>query len=232
MIDEIPDSARYEVKFVGEPQRYHELELWIRLHPAGFHTSFPPRQINNVYFDTPDLDAYAENLSGASARSKLRLRWYGATDAPQRTTVEVKRRRNHLGWKLLFPGCPMDLGRQAWRPILARLRRALPPEGRPWLDAHPMPVLINRYFRQYFVSSDGHVRATLDFRQSVWDQRFHSRPNLRFHANIPDTIVVEIKFQRSDHALGSAAVAGIPLRVSRNSKYVIGLHSILAPLGG
>jgi hypothetical protein len=93
-------------------------------------------------------------------------------------------------------------------------------------------VLINRYHRQYFESSDGHVRATLDFRQSVYDQRRHARPNLRFQADIPDTIVVEIKFHRAHHALGARAIAGIPIRVSRNSKYVIGVRSILSPLGG
>jgi len=232
MIDEIPDDARYEVKFVAEPRRYHELELWIRLHTAGFRTPYPPRQINNVYFDTTALDAYAENLTGASARSKLRLRWYGATDAPQTSTLEVKRRRNRLGWKLLYPGCAMDLAAEPWRRVLARLRGCIPPEGRPWLDSHPVPVLVNRYLRRYFESSDGHVRATLDYRQSVYDQRFSSRPNLRFQANIPDTVIVEIKFHRAHHALGSQAIAGIPIRVSRNSKYVIGLHSILSPLGG
>jgi hypothetical protein len=232
MIEVIPEDARYEVKFVAEPRRYHELETWIRLHPAGFRTAYPPRQINSVYFDTPELDAYAENLTGASARSKVRLRWYGETDAPQASTLEVKRRRNRLGWKLSYPGCALDLGREPWRRILARLRRALPPEGRPWLDAHPTPVLINRYHRQYFESSDGHVRATLDFRQSVFDQRLRSRPNLRFRADIPDTIVVEIKFHRSHYALGTRVIAGIPIRVSRNSKYVIGVRSIVSPLEG
>ena len=71
MSEHAPDDARFEIKFVADATRYHELERWIRLNPAGFHTSYPPRQVNNVYFDTPDLYAYAENLSGASARSKV-----------------------------------------------------------------------------------------------------------------------------------------------------------------
>jgi hypothetical protein len=231
MIDGIPDDARYEVKFVAEPDRYHELELWIRLHRAGFRSAYPPRQVNNVYFDTPNLRAYAENLSGASARSKLRLRWYGSTDAPQKTTLEVKRRRNRLGWKLLFPGCAMDLTREPWGEVLARLRHSLPAAGRPWLDALPSPVLVNRYLRRYFVSADGHVRATLDQRQSVWDQRFRSRPNLRFRTVIPDSTIVEIKFDRYRRAVGSEAIAGIPIRVSRNSKYVVGVQAIISSVG-
>ena len=230
MNDPIPDDARYEVKFVADATRYHELERWILLNPAGFHTSYPPRQVNNVYFDTPDLFAYTENLSGASARSKVRLRWYGDTLQPQKSVLEIKRRRNHLGWKHHYPAGPMDFANQTWRSLQRDLRRSLSPEGRIWLDESPHPVLINRYFRQYFESPEGGLRATLDFRQRVYDQRLKSRPNLRFRANLPDTLVVEIKFGRHDQALGSDVIASLPVRVSRNSKYMIGVGAIAGPL--
>lgn len=229
--DAIPEDARYEVKFVADATRYHELERWILLNPAGFRMSYPPRRVNNVYFDTPDLHAYAENLSGASARSKVRLRWYGETDQPQATTLEVKRRRNRLGWKICFPGGTMDFSARPWSEIQRALRRRLPPGGQIWLDAFPQPILINRYHRQYFESPAGRLRATLDWRQTVLDQRLKPRPNLRLYSNIPDTLVLEIKFHRGDHALGSAATQGTPIRVSRNSKYMIGVQSILGPLG-
>jgi len=230
MIDSVPEDARYEIKFVADATRHHELEQWIRMNPAGFRTSYPPRWVNNVYFDTPDLLAFAENLSGASARSKVRLRWYGETFAPMQTKLEVKRRRNTFGWKHIYPAGPVDLNRGGWSVIRRSLRRALPPEGRAWLDAHPQPVLLNRYHRQYFESPAGKLRATLDWRQQVWDQRLKNTPNLRNRSNLPDTLVVEIKFQRENDRLGAHAIDGIPIRVSRNSKYVIGVESILGPL--
>lgn len=229
--DAVPDDARYEVKFVTDATRYHELERWILLNPAGFRVSYPARQVNNVYFDTGDLHAYAENLSGASSRSKIRLRWYGETDRPQSTTLEVKRRRNHLGWKLYFPGGALNFRARRWSELRRQLRRQLPHEGRIWLDTHPQPVLINQYHRQYFESPGGRLRATLDWRQTVLDQRLKARPNLRLRANLPDTLVLELKFNRADHELGSAATQGTPIRVSRNSKYMIGVQSILGPLG-
>jgi hypothetical protein len=43
-------------------------------------------------------------------------------------------------------------------------------------------------------------------------------------------LVVEIKFDRGDHAFGSRVIEGIPIRVSRNSKYMIGVEAILGPL--
>jgi len=229
MQDPIPADARYEVKFVADATRYRELERWIRLNRAGFRTSYPPRRVNNVYFDTPDLFAFAENLSGASARSKVRLRWYGETDHPESTILEVKRRRNHLGWKNHYPARAMDFRSHRWLKLQRELRSALSPEGRLWLDSHPQPILINRYHRQYFESPTGHIRATLDWRQGVFDQRLNARPNLRNRTNLPDTLVMEIKFEHSDHALGSEVVTGTPIRVSRNSKYMIGVESILGP---
>lgn len=226
----IPEGARYEIKFVADAIRYRELEQWILLNPAGFRTSYPPRRVNNVYFDTPDLLAYAENLSGASARSKLRLRWYGETKQPEKTVLEIKRRRNQLGWKHSFKCGPLDFEHETWTRLRRSLRASLPPEGRLWLDESPQPVLINRYERQYFEAPEGRLRATLDHCQQVFDQRFKSRPNLENRANLPDTLVVEIKFGRHDFALGSEVISGIPIRLSRNSKYMIGVGAIAGPL--
>jgi len=230
MSQSLPDDARYEIKFVADATRHHELEQWIRLNPMAFRTSYPPRFVNNIYFDTPDLFAFAENLSGASARSKVRLRWYGDTFRAETSKLEVKRRRNTFGWKHQYPAGPIDLTEDPWRRIQQSLRKAISPEGRAWLDAHPQPVLINRYHRQYYESPGGVLRATLDWHQRVYDQRLKGAPNLRNRSNLPDTLVVEIKFLVADRALGAQAISGIPIRVSRNSKYMIGVESILGPL--
>jgi hypothetical protein len=64
----------------------------------------------------------------------------------------------------------------------------------------------------------------------VFDQRLAAHPNLVRRANLPDTLVMEIKFHRADHAFGSEVAQGTPIRVSRNSKYMIGVQSILGPL--
>ena len=112
-----PADTRYEIKYVAPVTRYHELAQWIRLHPAGFRTAYPPPWVNNVYFDTPDLFTFRENLLGSSSRSKLRLRWYGREPAPSQSNLEVKRRRNQLGWKLSYRTGPVDLARQSWRGV-------------------------------------------------------------------------------------------------------------------
>ena len=223
----LPTSARYELKFAANPVHRHELLRWILSHPAGFYSPYPPRQVNNVYFDGFRLHAYHENLVGDSRRSKVRLRWYGDTFSPERCVLEVKRRRNMLGWKLSFAGGAVDFEANTWRKIRSWLRSEVPAEARSWLDGSPVPVLINRYQREYFVSRDERIRLTLDERQRVFDQRFGSRPNCTRASNLPDTFVVEVKFAPEDRAEGSWVIQGIPIRVSRNSKYVIGVQALL-----
>jgi hypothetical protein len=221
-----PD-LRYEVKFAAPVTRYHELEQWIRLHPAGFSSAYPPRRVNNVYFDTHDLEAYRENLSGVSRRDKLRLRWYGERWQADKSVLEVKHRRNQLGWKTLYRVGGFDLERESWPQLRRNIRGQLPLDGQYWLDSHPLQVLINRYDRQYFEHPERKVRVTLDWRQVVYDQRLRARPNLRRQANLPPSLVLEIKFAQKDRILGNQMMQGIPIRVSRNSKYTIGVQSIL-----
>lgn len=226
-MDPVLDQVRHEVKFVAVASRLRDLEHWVKVHPMGFVTAYPPRLVNNVYFDNHTLFAYRENLVGASSRSKLRLRWYGDTFAPDRGTLEVKRRRNMVGWKLSRATGGFDLARDDWRTLRRSLAGQLDPEIRLWLDASPLPVILNRYQRRYLVSRDGKVRVTLDDRQVVYDQRLGPRPNLRRRANLPDTLVVEFKFAPRDRPEGSRAIQGIPIRMSRNSKYVIGVQSLV-----
>ncbi len=222
----VPDELRYEVKFVARATDLHRVLSWVRVCEAGFSEPFPTRQVNNVYFDTFDHFAYTENVSGVSGRSKVRFRWYGGQDDPDKGTLEVKRRRSSVGWKLSYPVGPVPLVGVPWAAFRRTLRAQLPDQARVWLDANPQPVLINRYQRRYFLSRDGRVRLTVDWNQRVYDQRLCSTPNLTRTANLPDTLVVEIKFDREDRKLANRYAQGLPIRVSRNSKYVIGVDSI------
>ncbi|MEE2665160.1 MAG: VTC domain-containing protein [Myxococcota bacterium] len=220
------EQLRYEVKFVAHASERSAVLQWVRNHWAGFGRPYPDRRISNVYFDSYELSAFHENLSGTSRRSKVRWRWYGDTTGPDRGTLEVKRRRGGLGWKLAYRTGGCDLTTLPWRDVRATLRTALDGAGRIWLDANPLPVLINRYRRRYFASGDGAVRLTVDWDQQVYDQKLRSLPNLRRRANHPDTLVVEFKFRVGEQRRASAMIQGLPLRLSRNSKYVIGVQSI------
>jgi len=219
-----PDNTRQEIKFVAYETEHPTILQWIRTHRARFIQPYPGRQVNNVYFDTYDFAACEENLSGASARTKIRYRWYGKSLAPAAGTLEVKRKRNFFGWKFQYQIAENPTVEGAtWHDIRQSILRQLPEEARFWLRLNPCPVIINRYYRIYFVSSDNTVRVTVDSRQSVFDQRLRSALNLTRPVHIPRSVIVEFKFDREHRVHASDFMQSFPIRVSRHSKYMTGV---------
>ena len=223
----VPDDTRLEIKYVVNELNGTRLTNWLQLHPADFSCPHPPRWINNVYFDTYDFSAFRQNLTGASERSKLRYRWYGYDRFPGSGALELKSKRNFFGWKKRYSveESPYQRG-NCWREIRTNLARQLPSDARLLLASTPQPTVLTRYYRRYFITNDGKVRGTIDTQQSVYDQRYKPYPNTSRQSNISNTIVLELKFARKDRELAAALMQGLPVRVSRNSKYVIGLRSV------
>lgn len=220
-------DPRYEVKFTAEQTRLAALTSWIRTHRAGWQSAFPDRVVTNVYFDTPALDAYEDNQAGISERRKLRYRWYGDTWQPVAGTMEIKCRSGGAGWKWSAPvEHPLDLTRITWQQFRDRLRANLPPVQRFMLDEQPIVALINRYHRTYFASRDGRLRLTIDEGIAFYPQLGRGRPQVRHAAHRANAIVVEVKCAVTDRALAADALGDIPLRVSRHSKYAIGVESL------
>lgn len=225
---EIPADARLEIKFVARVTEISRVENWLWMHWAGFSVPYPNRWVNNVYFDTQQLSAYNDNISGSSYRTKLRYRWYGESEFPDKGNLEIKFKRNHFGWKRRFKcEMPSYVEGDRWKDFRVTLGRYLGAEARLWLESRPNPVMLNRYHRQYYISGDKKVRVTIDSRQRVYDQRYKSVPNVSQAANIPETLVIEFKFNRGDRDIASQVIQGLPIRVSRNSKYVVGVKSML-----
>jgi hypothetical protein len=221
------EDARYEVKFVGPATQRHVLERWLSTHPSGFFEPYPPRQVSSVYFDTYDCAAYEQNLVGASERQKLRFRWYGDDETRGRGALELKLRRNRLGWKVVHPvdGIPLDA---SWTEIRSKLRSQLPPKARLWLELNPLPVLISRYHRRYFVSADRRLRVTVDKDLRLFDQRLRRSPNLLRRSRLPESVVIEFKCGAADRQIVASAIQGLPLRASRHSKYVVGVQALVS----
>jgi hypothetical protein len=226
-VNEQGQDERHEIKFATYAANLPAVRGWLRLHGAGFVAPYPPRHVNNVYFDTWDYRAYADNLAGVSQRAKLRLRWYGDSPLPGTGALEVKLKRNHFGWKLRYPISAADWSPDfGWAELRSRIRAQLPADGRLWFDQNPQPVLLNRYWREYFVTADGRIRATIDTGQQAFDQRYARLPNVRSPAIMQDTLVLELKFARADRHRAVALLAAAPLRVGRHSKFMNGMRAV------
>ncbi|MCB0634263.1 MAG: polyphosphate polymerase domain-containing protein [Saprospiraceae bacterium] len=209
-------AMRYERKFPSRHLSMSSMEQLILRHPLGFRKAFPDRQINNVYFDTPDWATLRENLSGISDRTKYRLRWYGSgqTQLIGPARFELKKKENLLGTKIIY-----SLDEQIAWPDISSLTANLPSLRHNMLQ----PSLVNSYRRAYFQSADLHFRLTLD-----WDLRFapyHIQPFPLCPFPEP-VLVIELKYEQAVDDRLDDFTQFWPLRLDRFSKYVNGMQMV------
>lgn len=195
----------------------------IRLHRRGFHTAYPPRRVNNIYFDTEDLASVRDNVAGIGRRVKARLRWYGPTWHVDRGVFELKCKLGLLGWKLSHPiEEALDLSRDRWSSIVRALGERLPDRPRTHLLLAHRPVIINRYRREYFVAADGKARVTLDSDLAVYAQWAAARPNLLRAEPDPHRAILEVKMSPGELDRLAEVLDGFAVTVSKHSKFVAG----------
>ncbi len=217
---------RYERKLLVSDLNEHEVEHLVRMHPAAFSEVYHQRWINNIYFDTPGLDSYWDNVCGSEHRIKSRIRWYGELlGAVPGGTLESKVKQGVVGHKLSAPVGPFCVdGDLDDRTLNTLLRDADLDLGLRKSILTTQPVLINRYLRKYFLSGDKKYRLTMDTHMEY--VRFDSAN--RFHNRIKTNgqLVLEIKYG-VDHDQTADTIAGyFPFRISKSSKYVTGLSLV------
>jgi VTC domain len=224
-------DLRYEVKSVLPGTEAARVRSWLRIHPAGFVTAYPPRLVNSLYFDSPDRLCFRENLSGIARRRKLRLRWYGADCEIIEPVLELKCKEGLLGWKVSerVSGGPLRFGGSRWGPLMAALRERLSDTSRIRLALAGEPTLLVRYHRDYHVSADGVVRATVDTNIQTVDQSRFGGPRMGPVDPADPEIVLEVKGPESSRREIERTLAEWPLRISRNSKFANGVALALAP---
>ena len=91
---------RYERKYFITEITYGDIDSIVKLHPAMFSEIFHKRSVNNIYFDSPDLNNYFDNIDGNMYRVKSRIRWYGRTfGVIEKPVLELKIKNGLLGRK-------------------------------------------------------------------------------------------------------------------------------------
>ena len=88
------EGTRCEVKFASYNINYSIIMNWLKSNNFNFKKEYNNRTINNLYFDTNNLDAYKDNVYGHSSRIKTRFRWYGDLKQKNFGNLEFKFKRN------------------------------------------------------------------------------------------------------------------------------------------
>lgn len=220
-------NERLEIKLVCDEVFDQWIEDWLAGHITPFARPYPDRWINNVYYDTGNLDCLLDNVAGLPNREKLRLRWYGLDEEPENCVMEIKKKRNKLVEKIAAPCRKFTLSQLPEIDPLALLE----PDAKADLVRAAacciQPTLMNRYHRRYFVSQDKRVRVTIDRDLSFWDMRGGGAVD---HADISYktySTIMEFKLAPEDREICSELMAGLPLTASRCSKYAVGMQHIL-----
>ena len=221
----VEQSHRFERKFIVPPEGRCALDIAIRFNPALFAPLHHPRTVHNIYLDSPALRLYFLNGDGVTERTKVRIRWYGADSGtlPQ-PILEFKMKQGLLGWKESFRLQPFCLDNTFCGAALQEVfhESKLPPEVMRRLGGLE-PSLLNSYHRSYFKSADGRYRITRD-------------SGLKFHrigpghnallcrvAHLP-VQVLELKYEATDEDGADDVAGGFPFRVSKFSKYALGVE--------
>ena len=226
------NNYRSEIKFVCYQHNYFLLKNWIKLHKFNFFKEYEDRNVNNIYFDSFNYKAFNDNLTGLPSRLKVRYRWYGELFSENSTnegSLEFKFRKNIYGYKKVFKIKDLTLNMNSkWSDIKNKILNALTPEYKILYDRNSEKILINQYKREYFISRNKKIRITLDKNIKIFDQRFtFDKPNFKFKNYTQDYSVMEFKFNKEDKILLNDLDISVPIKASRNSKYINGVRSIL-----
>ena len=224
------DKSRFERKFVVQELHYHDVVQQVRNNRIAFSDLYYPRHINNIYFDTNDLDFYTDNVSGKGSRKKARIRWYGDLMGEiSKPVLEFKMREGMVGNKLSFPLSPFILDESFTGDYIHEIiRKSDVPD---WVSSVMLmlkPSLLNRYHRRYFISFDHKFRLTID-NELTYHGISHGL-NSFMEKHISEDIIVELKYDQVYDGDESAYVTNaLPFRLSKSSKYVNGFE-LLHPL--
>ncbi len=224
------EKSRFERKFMIQDMHYHEIVQQIRNNRAAFLSLHHPRYINNIYFDTNDMDFFTDNVSGKGSRKKARIRWYGDLMGDiTKPVLEFKMREGMVGNKLSFPLMPFILDNNFTGDYIQDIFRSsdLPD----WAEAIMImlkPSLLNRYHRQYFISFNNNFRLTIDDKLNYFV--IGSGLNSFMEKHTCDNIIVELKYDQVHDGKDAAYVTNnLPFRLTKSSKYVNGFE-LLHPM--
>lgn len=223
-----PREYRFEVKVPVPLNRLQEVQIWLQAHNMLFRQHYAPRDINSLYLDTPMLARYEENLSGISTRKKVRIRWYGDLTNGEKAKLEFKHRQAGKGFKVIYD-TKLDFTEPqfAWQHALKSAYDNLPVDAQClWATEHS-PIIICRYHREYYISSDEKIRATFDTKIESFDQRYRQKANLSKGIPLGDYVLLELKTNAENEHELSNLLASCPLRPSRHSKYVNCIRSLM-----
>ena len=185
----------------------------------GFKEIYEERQINNIYLDDFNLSRFYANIDGNFLKEKWRLRWYGETFGSNKiVTLEQKSRAGNVQFKKTEITSKVNIFNNMMTNIFY--------EKLPVKLKNLYIINFNKYNRRYFANKDKSIRITVD--KNVSYSNIFKEEIFKINKTYKDKrIILEIKSVVNNEELLQNICQNLPLRVSRNSKYINGIISTL-----
>jgi len=205
------------------------LEQYVKSIPYSIKNSFSDRFVNSIYYDTIDYNAFNDNLSGISNRYKTRLRWYNNLNNSSNFFLEFKMKKAAIGSKYIIPlDLVLDLESIKHSEIINNVSKNLTVNDNIIFNySSHNPVVLVRYERSYYESSMYNIRVTIDHKIQYYPQQYSTKLNISYSSRTYNYIILEIKYYSNNDEIISDLVQYLPYRVTKSSKYVIGVNSIM-----
>ena len=207
---------RYERKYIFNEFSIDNLKN--RIKSLDFKLAFPTRQVNSVYYDTDDFYLYNISEAGISDRKKIRIRWYNLNEKKQ---LEYKLKKAELGKKIYYENLDENLNSLRLEFQLPRNNIKTKIKIPKKIDQIFFPKVCITYKREYFVSSSGSTRITLDYKINC-SRIIKNIDHFKLSNFLPsENSVIELKYDylSKNSLLIDKVVNNLSAQISRFSKY-------------
>jgi len=223
------NEYRYERKFHISGLSTHEVESIVYRHPSLFSEIYKQRYVNNIYFDSlGSWHSYLDNLDGSQRKIKVRIRWYGDLFGfIEQPELELKIKNGLLGRKERYSLPSFHFDRESSTQVLSLFfgNVSIPGYVKELLK-RCSPTLLNRYKRKYFQSASRDYRITIDSDLEFY--QISSFQNSFLNNYVDDiSVVLELKYSKRLDTGSDYITNFFPFRMTKFSKYVIGIDKIL-----
>lgn len=204
---------RFERKWIFKSNNFIALINALLRSNLFFRYQYPSRNVNSIYFDTSNYTSIRQNLDGVSNKKKIRIRWYGKSDIITNPVVEIKSKKGFETKKVSFRIKELE---NIKINNLVKIKEQLNTKLKSKKIINP--VLSTHYKREYFISLNGKIRATIDYNlKSIFLNNFSQIDIIKNFKNI---CILELKYSTSLDKYVRDNLKDTTLRLSKNSKFV------------
>ena len=181
-----------------------------------FKPQYPLRKVNSIYFDTKNYLSIRQNLDGINNKKKIRIRWYGSKDTIYNPLIEIKTKKGFETKKESIAIEQLNNLKLCDFKNLEKIKNKLNSKLKSKKNIYP--ILTTHYEREYFVSHNNKIRATIDYNlNSIF---LDNLSQIYMIKNFKNICILELKYPIIMDKYVRDNLNNITLRLSKNSKFV------------